>query len=98
MFDQQKYDKIIKICCLEEDLNLFTNFDQTMVIENGANLSGGQKQRINLARCIYREAETYIFDDPLSEIDPKLGKIIFDQVFSNSNGYLKEKVVEILIV
>ena len=33
-------------------------------------LSGGQKQRVALARAIIKNAELYLFDEPLSNIDP----------------------------
>ena len=35
-------------------------------------LSGGQMQRVALARAIIKDAELYLFDEPLSNIDPAL--------------------------
>lgn len=74
-------------------MRLFKDGDQTIIGEKGVNLSGGQKQRVSLARCIYREADVYMFDDPLSAVDPTLKNEIFDQVFCTSNGFLKDKVI-----
>ena len=48
--------------------------DSTIVGERGITLSGGQKARVALARALYKEAELYIFDDPLSAVDSKVGK------------------------
>lgn len=35
-------------------------------------LSGGQKQRVALARAVIKNAVLYLFDEPLSNIDPQL--------------------------
>src|SRR3954454_4895778 len=37
-----------------------------------ANLSGGQRQRVAMARAIVREAQAFLFDEPLSNLDAKL--------------------------
>lgn len=38
-----------------------------------ANLSGGQRQRVAMGRAIVREAQAFLFDEPLSNLDAKLG-------------------------
>jgi ABC-type multidrug transport system fused ATPase/permease subunit len=43
----------------------------------GGNISGGQKQRVALARACYQDADVYLFDDPLSAVDPEVGAHIF---------------------
>jgi multiple sugar transport system ATP-binding protein len=37
-----------------------------------AQLSGGQRQRVAIGRAIVREAEVFLFDEPLSNLDAKL--------------------------
>ena len=37
-----------------------------------ANLSGGQRQRVAMGRAIVREAQAFLFDEPLSNLDAKL--------------------------
>ena len=35
-------------------------------------LSGGQRQRVALGRCLIRDPEVFLFDEPLSNLDAKL--------------------------
>ena len=37
-----------------------------------SNLSGGQRQRVAMGRAIVRDAEVFLFDEPLSNLDAKL--------------------------
>jgi len=37
-----------------------------------SNLSGGQRQRVAMGRAIVREAQAFLFDEPLSNLDAKL--------------------------
>ncbi|KAK4879110.1 hypothetical protein RN001_007256 [Aquatica leii] len=88
--DSQRYNDVIKCCALERDLKLFPYGDKTVVGEKGASLSGGQKSRINLARAIYRDADIYLLDDPLSAVDTHVGKQIFEDCI---RAFLKNKTV-----
>ncbi|CAG9814462.1 unnamed protein product [Phaedon cochleariae] len=73
------YNKVVKVCALEKDFDQFPQRDQTIVGERGVSLSGGQRARINLARTIYREADIYLLDDPLSAVDTHVGRHLFDE-------------------
>lgn len=66
--DGETYQKVIEACALKEDFKQLPQGDQTVVGERGSSLSGGQKARINLARSVYRQADIYLFDDPLSAV------------------------------
>lgn len=82
--------QVIKKCALERDFTLFPYADKTIVGERGVSLSGGQRARINLARAVYKEADIYLLDDPLSAVDTHVGKQLFDDCI---RGYLRDKTV-----
>lgn len=89
--DEKRYKRIVQSCCLDTDLRSFGKAgDLTMIGDRGVNLSGGQKARISLARALYADADLYLFDDPLSAVDPKVAKKIFDQCFG-SHSVLNKK-------
>jgi ATP-binding cassette subfamily C (CFTR/MRP) protein 1 len=75
---KKKYDDIIRACQLTHDLSLLDAGDLTEIGENGINLSGGQRQRVSMARAAYSDADIVLFDDPLSALDPAVGKKVFD--------------------
>jgi ABC-type taurine transport system ATPase subunit len=52
--------------------------------------AGGQKQRVGLARAVYKDADIYLLDDPLSAVDAHTGQHIMDQVIL---GMLKGKTI-----
>ncbi|KAG9073180.1 hypothetical protein KI688_000967 [Linnemannia hyalina] len=87
-FNQEHYDKVIKACELTRDLKLFPKGDATLIGEKGVTLSGGQRARVSLARAAYRDSDVYILDDPLSAVDPKVGRALFQNCI---NGLLKGK-------
>ncbi|KAK9889087.1 hypothetical protein WA026_004359 [Henosepilachna vigintioctopunctata] len=88
-YDKDRYESIIKVCALEHDLELFPYGDKTLVGERGKILSGGQKARINLARCVYKKADIYLLDDPLSAVDVNVGKHLY---FQCVDKYLSDKI------
>ncbi|KAL3285857.1 hypothetical protein HHI36_000377 [Cryptolaemus montrouzieri] len=81
-FDKSRYFEVTRVCGLEKDLQLFPLADSTLVGERGSCLSGGQKARINLARAVYRDADIYLFDDPLSPLDANVSKYLVDECFN----------------
>ena len=86
--DIEKYNKIISICQLDHDLELLAYGDQTEINSTSSNVSGGQKARISLARCLYKDADLYLIDDPFASVDNKVGNQIFKEAFYD---YLKNK-------
>ncbi|KAJ0181350.1 hypothetical protein K1T71_003435 [Dendrolimus kikuchii] len=78
-FKKSRYMEVCKVCALERDISLFPHGDKTIVGERGVSLSGGQRARINLARTVYKEADIYLLDDPLSAVDTQVAKHIFER-------------------
>lgn len=89
-FDEDKYKEVIRVCALERDFSLLPHGDRTLASERGVTLSGGQRARISLARAVYKEADIYLLDDPLSAVDAHVGKQIFEECICE---YLKNKSV-----
>ncbi|XP_050359934.1 ATP-binding cassette sub-family C member 4-like isoform X2 [Nymphalis io] len=82
-YDSAKYKRVCKVCTLEKDFKQFPYGDMTLVGERGVSLSGGQRARINLARAVYREADIYLLDDPLSAVDANVGRLLFEGCINN---------------
>ncbi|KYQ47022.1 hypothetical protein ALC60_13972 [Trachymyrmex zeteki] len=88
MMDKSRYNEVIRICQMESDINSFPHGDRTIVGERGMNLSGGQRARINLARAIYKDADIYLLDDPLSAVDSHVSRRLVNKCIF---GYLQGK-------
>jgi ATP-binding cassette, subfamily C (CFTR/MRP), member 4 len=60
-------------------LDQLTYGDSTTVGDNGVILSGGQKARLSLARALYRDADIYLLDDPLSAVDSEVARHLLEK-------------------
>jgi ATP-binding cassette subfamily C (CFTR/MRP) protein 1 len=76
-FNKELYEKAIKSCALDKDLENFDHGDLTEIGQRGLNMSGGQKQRIQLARAVYNDADVYLLDDPFSAVDAHTAAVLF---------------------
>ncbi|TKY52529.1 ABC transporter C family member 4 [Spatholobus suberectus] len=88
--NRQKYNEVVRVCCLEKDLEMMEHGDQTEIGERGINLSGGQKQRVQLARAVYQDSDIYLLDDVFSAVDAHTGTEIFKECV---RGTLKGKTI-----
>nr|POF24399.1 abc transporter c family member 14 [Quercus suber] len=88
--DRERYSEVIRVCCLEKDLEMMEYGDQTEIGERGINLSGGQKQRIQLARAVYQDCDIYLLDDVFSAVDAHTGSEIFKECV---RGALRGKTI-----
>ena len=87
-FNESRYTRTIRACALTEDIRKFPDGDRTVVGEHGIVLSGGQRARVSLARAVYADADIYLLDDPLSAVDFKVGRHIFEKCIK---GLLAQK-------
>lgn len=89
-YNAEKYNKVLRACCLNADIEILPAGDMTEIGEKGINLSGGQKQRVSLARLAYSGAEILLLDDVLSAVDSHVARNIFDRLVG-PNGILAGK-------
>lgn len=78
-----KTDEIVK-----DNMMLY----DVLLEENGFNISGGERQRIILSRALLTNADIFIFDESLSQIDIKRERIILKNIFKK----LKNKTVIVI--
>ena len=78
-FEPKRYQEIVEVCCMQTDFHNFPQGDLTEIGHRGVSLSGGQRARVSLARALYSDADIYLLDDPLSAVDAKVGKHLFDR-------------------
>ncbi|KAK1124889.1 hypothetical protein K0M31_006239 [Melipona bicolor] len=82
-YDKERYMAVTRACALIKDFQQLPYGDMSNVGEGGSSLSGGQKARVNLARAVYRKADVYLFDDPLSAVDSRVAKHLFYRCIKN---------------
>lgn len=95
--EKDRYDAVVKACALLRDFEQLPNGDKTIIGERGAALSGGQKARISLARAVYRRADIFLMDDPLSAVDSHVGRHLFDICIGPRGRLGKLKATRILV-
>eukprot|EP00731_Ephydatia_muelleri_P021706 Em0014g297a len=90
LFDVDRYNTVIQACTLNKDIAGFPEGDMTVIGNNGVSLSGGQRARVSLARAVYRKADIYLLDDPLSAVDTAVATHIFESCIC---GMLRQNTV-----
>ena len=96
-FDNVWYNRVLHICCLEQDVAQFPEGDQLLVGSGGIRLSGGQKQRIVCTNHLLRKLETHFFQALARAINARKPIVILDDVFSGLDSLTCERIVERLL-
>ena len=79
--EDELFDEIVKICMVDEFIESKPLAYNLLLEENGFNLSSGQKQRIVLARSLLNNANIYIFDEALNQLDIIRERQILTKIF-----------------
>ena len=91
-FDKQKYQKAIKASCLNE-MSIRNRWNDRMKIgQNAINISGGQAQRVGIARALYQDFDTIIFDETFNSLDKKT----ISKILKNIKKYFSNKKIIII--
>ncbi|KAJ1345225.1 hypothetical protein BSLG_000739 [Batrachochytrium salamandrivorans] len=80
----------ITASCLDDDLETMPYGLGTQIGARGVNLSGGQRARVALARALAQDSDIYLLDDPISALDARVSKKVFQDAIC---GSLKDKTV-----
>jgi ATP-binding cassette subfamily C (CFTR/MRP) protein 1 len=93
-YDEEKYNKILRICQLQEYFESLKQNDLTIINDKGDILSKGQKIRIIIARALYSDSDIYLFDDSFSAFNSYIGKNLFTKIIKE---YLKGKTILVIL-
>ncbi|CAF4061065.1 unnamed protein product [Rotaria sp. Silwood2] len=88
-YNHRLFRDVVHATALDTDFEQLSHGANTLVGDHGVMLSGGQKARVNMARALYRNADIYLLDDPLSAVDVKVSKHLFEIAIKN---YLRDKI------
>ncbi|UJR11087.1 hypothetical protein I4U23_015269 [Adineta vaga] len=88
-YDHLLFKRVIHAVALEIDLKQLLHGAETIIDDQNTILTESQKARVSLARALYRNADIYLLDNPLSAVDAKISKHLFEK---SIKGYLRHKI------
>lgn len=96
-FDRQRFERVIRACFLEEDLEWLPGGEDYVVGPEGCKLSGGQRQRVGIARTAYAEYPITLLDDAFSSLDHETAVCILYQLCGR-NGIFRQAGCTVVFV
>ena len=90
--DNEKLNKIIKICKLKNFIDNNPLGLQQNIGEKGLKISGGQKQRIGIARALYKDFDILILDEATSALNKDYER----SIITSLNENFKDKIIIII--
>jgi ATP-binding cassette subfamily C (CFTR/MRP) protein 4 len=94
-YEEPRFNAAVHAAALQDDVLSMPAGVETEIGERGISISGGQKARLSLARAAYSQAEVQLMDDPLSAVDPKVGRDLFTRCIGP--GGVMEKATRVLV-
>lgn len=94
-YEEHRFNAAVHAAALHDDLLSMPAGVETEIGERGISISGGQKARLSLARAAYSQAEVQLMDDPLSAVDPRVGRDLFTRCIGP--GGVMEKATRVLV-
>ncbi|GBM06908.1 Multidrug resistance-associated protein 1 [Araneus ventricosus] len=88
--DQKLYHKTLEACALLPDIENLPAGEETEIGQKGVHLSHHQKLKVELARAVYQNADVYLLDNPLRNLEAPLAEHLWHRVIGRS-GLLKLK-------
>ena len=83
--DLNRLKKIFYLVGLNTFINSFDDLEKIKLDFDPKTLSGGQRQRILLAKSLYKNANIYILDESMNQLDKKSEKEIIKKIFKFFN-------------
>jgi ABC-type multidrug transport system fused ATPase/permease subunit len=77
---QERFAKVINICCLDEFISQLPEGTDTLIGERGITISGGQKSRIAIARAIINNPPILILDEANSMLEAELEQKLWNNL------------------
>ncbi len=83
--NKKKLKQIYSLVGLNSFIDSFDDLNKIKLDFDPKTLSGGQRQRILLAKCLYKDANLYILDEAMNQLDIKSENEIIKNVFKLYN-------------
>lgn len=78
--DKNDFVSVIETVQLKEEIEQFSEHENTMLGQRGLSLSGGQKQRLSIARALVRKPQLLILDDITASLDASKEELLWQGI------------------